>query len=113
MGIDVSGGLIVGAEFNDLVPYIEDVMKQKGVEDFDITDFDIGEWLDDNELDYMSPYFDAPPEDWTIGIEVSNLILDGPSRIKWDKDLKLAQDKLTDLFGEELELQLIGMQHVY
>ena len=113
MSIDISGGMIIGADFDTLKPHIEDIMKQKGVEDFDIFDFDIVQWLEDDELDHMSPYFDSAPEEWTIGICVSDLVLDGPSKIKWNKDLKLAQDKLIDLFGEELELQLIGMQHVY
>jgi hypothetical protein len=112
MGIDIRGGMIVGAEFNDLVPYIEDIMKQKGVEDFDIFDFNIIGWLEDNNLDHMSPHFDSRPDYWTIGICINNLVLDGLSELKWNNDLMLAQKRLYDIFGEELELKLIGMQDV-
>ena len=113
MGIDISGGMILGASYDDLVPFIEDIAKTNGDEDFDIDEFDITEWLDDNELDYMSPWFDSDPCDWTIGVCVPTLIMNGPDKIKWNKDLKLAYDKMVDLFGEHIELKLIGMQHVY
>ena len=55
MGIDISAKLIYGLRYSD-VP--EDIIEQ------------IDEELDDGSLDYASLYYDAPVEDWIIGVEI-------------------------------------------
>lgn len=56
MGMSISAKLIYGLEFSD-VP--EDLLEE------------VEEALDNGELDYASPYYDAPMEYWTVGVEVN------------------------------------------
>lgn len=55
MGIDISAKLIYGVPYSDLPEEILD---------------EVNEMLDDGELDYASPYYDAPRDEWIVGVEV-------------------------------------------
>ena len=52
MGIDISAKLIYGIPYADLP---EEILE--GVD----------EMLDNGELDYASPYYDAPRDGWIVG----------------------------------------------
>ncbi len=54
MGIDISAKLMYGLRYSD-VP--EDIIEQ------------VDEDLDNGELDYASPYYDAPRSKWIIGAD--------------------------------------------
>lgn len=56
MGMSISAKLIYGLEFSD-VP--EDLLEE------------VEEALDIGELDYASPYYDAPRSMWIIGVSLS------------------------------------------
>ncbi len=74
----------------------------------------LGEILDELELEYASPWFDADPEDWNIGVEISSptyeQLLDQES--PWWDELNSAVDKLNKIFGEG-DIRLDSFQHVY
>lgn len=109
MGQTINDALILGTTYKELVPYIENVMKMNGVEDFDITKLDIGEWLEENGLDYLSPYFDADPETWSIGVKIPRLKVHSYTpAVAWNTAFAAAHDKMIDIFGEEIDLYVIG-----
>lgn len=56
MGIDISAKLIYGCNYSDLP---EEILE------------DVDEMLDNGDLDYASPYCDAPREEWIVGVEVN------------------------------------------
>lgn len=55
MGIDIDAKLIYGCNYSDLP---EEILKE------------VNEMLDNDELDYASPYYDAPRDEWIVGVEV-------------------------------------------
>lgn len=55
MGMDISAKLIYGLPYKDIP---EDILDE------------VDEMLDDGELDYASPYYDAPRGDWIVGVEI-------------------------------------------
>ena len=55
MGIDISAKLIYGLPYSDLPEEILD---------------EVDEMLDDGELEYASPYYDAPRDEWIVGVEI-------------------------------------------
>ena len=55
MGIDISAKLIYGLPYSDLP---EEILEE------------VDEMLDNDELDYASPYYDAPRDDWIVGVDV-------------------------------------------
>ena len=55
MGIDVSAKLIYGCNYSDLP---EEILEE------------VDEMLDVGDLDYASPYYDAPRSEWIVGVEV-------------------------------------------
>ena len=55
MGIDISAKLIYGLPYSDIPEEILD---------------EVDEMLDNGDLDYASPYYDAPRGDWIVGVEV-------------------------------------------
>lgn len=54
MGIDISAKLIYGCNYSDLP---EEILEE------------VDEMLDMGDLDYASPYYDAPRDEWIIGVE--------------------------------------------
>lgn len=55
MGMDVSAKLMYGVSYDDLI---------------DLEDLD--DLLDDGDLDYAAPYYDAPRDEWFVGVEVDD-----------------------------------------
>ena len=56
MGIDISAKLIYGLPYSDLP---EEILE------------DVNAMLDNGELDYASPYYDAPRDEWIVGVEIT------------------------------------------
>ena len=54
MGIDISAKLLYGLPYDDIP---EDILDE------------VNELLDNGELDYASPYYDAPRDRWIVGVE--------------------------------------------
>lgn len=55
MGIDIGAKLIYGLPYSDLP---EEILKR------------VDNMLDVGDLDYASPYYDAPRDEWIVGVEV-------------------------------------------
>lgn len=56
MGIQTSAKLLYGLPYADLPEEILD---------------EVNEMLDNGEIDYASPTYDAPRDEWIVGVEVS------------------------------------------
>ena len=56
MSIDISAMLLYGLPYSDLP---EEILEE------------VDEMLDEGELEYASPYYDAPRDDWIVGVEIS------------------------------------------
>ena len=56
MGIDIDAKLMYGCYYSDLP---EDILEE------------VDEMLDDGDLDYASPWYDAPRNEWIVGVEVN------------------------------------------
>ena len=52
MSIDISAKLLYGTPYSDLP---EEILEE------------VDEMLDNGELDYASPYYDAPRSEWIVG----------------------------------------------
>ena len=55
MGTEISAKLIYGLPYSDLP---EEILEE------------VNEMLDNGELDYASPYYDAPRDEWIVGVEI-------------------------------------------
>lgn len=55
MRIDISAKLIYGLPYSDLP---EEILGE------------VNEMLDLGDLDYASPYYDAPRDEWIVGVEI-------------------------------------------
>lgn len=53
MGIDIGAKLIYGCYYSDLP---EEILEE------------VNEMLDNGDLDYASPYYDAPRDEWIVGV---------------------------------------------
>ena len=70
MGIDIGAKLIYGIPYSDLP---EEILEE------------VNEMLDVGDLDYASPYYDAPRDEWIIGVECE----------LWGDDLQQAEREIT------------------
>ena len=75
MGIDISAKLLYGLPYSDLPEEILD---------------EVNEMLDDGELEYASPYYDAPRDEWIVGVNfpcwnkgLVDLLIEADN-MKWD-----------------------------
>ena len=93
MSINIDSGMIVGEEVSKL-----------GLS----KDIDIGDWAYKNNIKIMSPWFDSSPDDWSIGFEVNDVIVD--EMADWMEDIKAKAKKFEELTGTKAKL--IGMANV-
>jgi hypothetical protein len=98
MSIDYDGGIYLGAWGDDI---IFDKDKYKSLYDF----------VEDNDLDVASPYYDSPLEECFIGAELDNGIylyeLDDFTNHIYNKIAEINLDKIL-----KVPLQIVGMQNI-
>ena len=80
MGIHIRAKLIYGLPYSDLP---EEVLEEAN------------EMLDDGELEYASPYYDAPRDRWIVGVECE---LWGDNLSDAAREMHIASMKLYNLF---------------
>ncbi|MCP4365439.1 MAG: hypothetical protein GY800_09105 [Planctomycetes bacterium] len=104
MGIDYSGGMIVGAHGSDV---------QTGV-DIDFDDNEeyeyIDEWIEEHGMTTMSQHYDADIDYQYVGFEVSNVLVHEMEG-EWLTNVKKLAAKFKDLTG--VEAKLIGTQNIW
>ena len=96
MGIDISAKLIYGLPYSDLP---EEILEE------------VDEMLDDGELEYASPYYDAPRDKWIVGVEIT----------AWEKgyydlghEISQINDKIPEiLVSDDIDLSVYVAPHVY
>lgn len=99
MGIDIDAKMIVGVKYSDLPAELKKLSTN-----------DLYNFLEDNELEYASLWYDAEMEGWVIGRTVDN---DVP-----EEDLDAWLNEVKEAFKEVQEIlktkpNLIATQHVY
>ena len=94
MGIDISAKLIYGTPYSDLPEEIRE---------------EVDEMLDDGSLEYASPYYDAPRDDWIVGVECE---LWGDNSSDAAREMHIARMKLYDLF-KDCDVGFYVTPHVY
>lgn len=97
MGIDVSGGMIVGIIGSELIDAI------KTVDDFN-------EWYEINGLDRMATHYDADNDDCFFGFQVEDVPVSEMKGI-WLKDVEEKAKRFKELTG--IDASLIGTQDVW
>ena len=96
MGIDISAKLIYGCHYSDLPEEILD---------------EVNEMLDNGELEYASPYYDAPRDEWIVGVEIRAF-----GKSHYDLSCSIAQIdyEIPDiLVREDIELLVYVTPHVW
>ena len=99
MGIDISAKLIYGLPYSDLP---EEILEE------------VNEMLDNGELDYASPYYDAPRGKWIVGVEITAW-----KKGHYDLGYEISQISQTDdeipdvLVSDDIDLRAYATPHVY
>lgn len=101
MGIDIDGGIIVGADGDALL---------KVLKALDDEDRDLNEWTEDHEMERYSPWFDAYSEDCYFGFCMPNVMVNEMNDT-WMIELYQKAEKFKEITG--LDAELIGMQNVW
>ena len=96
MGIDISAKLIYGLPYSDLP---EEILEE------------VDEMLDNGELEYASPYYDAPRGEWIVGVEITAW-----KKGNYDLGYEISQidDEIPEiLVGDDIDLSVYVTPHVY
>lgn len=96
MGIDISAKLIYGLPYSDLPEEILD---------------EVNDMLDMGDLDYASPYYDAPRDEWIVGVEISAWKMG-----QFDLGYKIYQidEEIPEiLVSDDIDLSVYVTPHVY
>ena len=96
MGMDIDGGMIVGALGEDLFD-----KKPEGVP--------LYEWVDDLGLDRLSKYYDADDEECYYGFCVDNVLVTEMTE-EWIRGIRMKAIRFADLTG--VPAMLIGSQDI-
>ena len=94
MGIDISAKLIYGLPYEDIPGEILD---------------EVNEMLDNGELDYASPDYDAPRDEWIVGVEVECW---GMSHREFEKSRNASEWDIPEIMSQ-LNLKFYVTPHVY
>lgn len=90
MGMDISAKLLYGCKYSELPEEILD---------------EVDAMLDSDELEYASPTYDAPRDEWVIGSVVN---INGATWTTASKAVDLAYEEIPDIiYREGVELRLI------
>lgn len=99
MGIDIDAKMIVGVYYDDLPKELREL------DDDDLYDF-----IEDNELNHASLWYDAGMEGWIIGRTVNNDIPEA-NLDAWLLKVKEAFKEVQEIL--KVKPDLIATQHVY
>ena len=102
MGIDIDGGMIVGERASKL-NITEEILESHDCEDECEFFCEI--------IDHMSPYYDSDPDDWIVGYEIPDVLIQSQEFDQWwlrVREMAINFEKLTGV-----PARLIGSQHVY
>lgn len=94
MGIDISAKLIYGLSYSELPKEILD---------------EVDEMLDNGDLDYASPYYDAPRDEWIVGVEVDCW---GVNHREFEKSRDASEWGIPEIISE-LDLKFYVTPHVW
>ena len=95
MGIDISAKLIYGLPYEDIPGEILD---------------EVDEMLDNGDLAYASPYYDAPRDEWIVGVEI-----DAWEKGHYDLGYEISQidDEIPEiLVSDDIDLSVYVVPHV-
>ncbi|AGH31968.1 hypothetical protein VPIG_00111 [Vibrio phage PWH3a-P1] len=112
MGIDISGGMIVGANCSEVeaaVTFEDDDCELFGTEGNYYEEF--YEWYEAQGLETYSYHYDASSDNQILGFTVSDVDPLSPEFSDWVEDTKDKAHKFYQLTG--IKAELIGMQDVY
>lgn len=79
MGMSISASLIYG------LPYNSELSDLEGIE----------EMLDDGDLDYASPHYDSPRDEWICGVSLPKVIADENEMLLKIQEAKAKFQELT------------------
>ena len=96
MGIDYSGGMIVGAKGDELTH----------PDEFDY----MSEWAEEHDMDYMSPWYDADEKYCVYGFSIPAKISMDDLNDDWLEMVKEKAAKFEEITG--VKPQLIAMQNI-
>ena len=95
MGIDMSAKLIYGLPYSDLP---EEILEE------------VDEMLDNGELEYASPYYDAPRDEWIVGVSIN---ANGESPFDLGYEISQIDEEIPDILArDDLELRVYVSAHV-
>lgn len=112
MGIDISGGMIVGAncsEVESAVTFEDSDCELYGTEGNYYEEF--YEWYEEQDMVTHSYYYDAGSDSQILGFTVNDVDPLSPEFDTWIKDVKDKAHKFYRLTG--IKAELIGMQNVW
>ena len=93
MSVDITAALIYGLRYKDLP---EEIIEE------------VNDLLQDEELDYASPWYDSPRHEWIIGVEVD---IWGDTLDSAERELHVAAGRVPDIL-EGLALGFFVSAHV-
>ena len=116
MGVSTSSYMMVGNTYDELSPSIYEKAAEIYLEDYGEEwdeDADISEAAEQCGLDWTSPYYDSPTEEWYFGIMISPVDLTNTVALAaWNKELQVAKKKLYDICGDGVKIILCSQPHV-
>ena len=94
MGVNIEAKLIYGTPYSDLP---EEILEE------------VNEMLDNGELEYASPYYDAPRDEWIVGVEVDCW---GCNHREFEKSRDSSEWDIPKVISD-LDLRFYVTPHVY
>lgn len=112
MGIDITGGMIIGAKASDVSAAVwmeDDDCELYGTEGNYFEEF--YEWYEEVDMRTYSYHYDASEDYQIVGFTVKDIEPLSDGFEEWVADVKAKAAKFKELTG--IEPELIGMQHVW
>lgn len=74
---------------------------------------DITEYMESLGLSFFSPWLNAEPQYWFVGIALPDTLLTEDNWERWSKKIQIAYNKLREIVGPDLKLELRAVLNVW
>ena len=105
MSISYDTSIMIGNNYNNIAEHLQPARK--------LYDDDITEYMESLGLKFAPPWHDAEPQYWFVGFDVPDTPLTESGWIRWVAIVEEKHNKLRDLVGPDLKLELKAVLDVW
>ena len=105
MGTTYDTTIMIGNTYNNIAEHLQPARK--------LYDDDITEYMESLGLKFAPPWLNAEPQYWFVGFYIPDTPLTESDWKQWSEKIQIAYNKLREIVGPDLKLELKAVLDVW